>query len=139
MGSFEHFMKTYLAKLASDFEKQHEMPDGEWVAGIKRITGTLRPGSRVAWCFDEDVSLWKSDKIPFPHPKDWPYQGFIMPFPETNGRSAMEPENVCLVAVDYPIEKENPVTDWHVLSCLFGIPGFHRLHVFEPILLQNAK
>jgi hypothetical protein len=128
-------VKSYLAKLASDFEKQHEIPEEEFSAGLKKITGTLRPGSRVAWCFDEDVALWKSERMPFPHPMQWPYQGLIVPFPETDGRGVMEPENVCLVVTDYPIEKENPVTDWHILACLFGINGFNRLHVFE---LPNA-
>lgn len=130
-------MKNYLAKLATDYEKVSEFlctDDAE--AGLKKITGRLVPGARCAWCYKDDVELWKRDRIPYPHPKDWPYQGFIMPFPETCGRREMDIEHVCLVVTDYPIEKENPVTDWCVLALLFESDELHRFYVFEPVNLM---
>ena len=132
-------MKAYLAKLASDFEKVDELPTETWELGVSKITGRLMPGARVAWCFDEDVGLWRRDRLPYPHPKDWPYQGFIMPFPETCGRREMEAENVCLVVTDYPIEKENPVTDWCVLAFLFDTPGLHRIYIFSDVTTAHKE
>jgi|SRR5580704_73281 hypothetical protein len=125
-------MKSYLAKLASDYERAEEFictPAGE--AGLKKITGRLLPGAKVAWCYKDDVDQWKHDREPMPHPKDWPHQGFIVPFPDTGGRGEMEPEHVCVVITDYPIEKENPVTDWAVLACMFELSELHEFHVFD--------
>lgn len=138
MGWGNEFMKQYLAKLASDYENTLELlvtKDGE--AGQNKITGRLIPGASVAWCFNDDVDFWKSGGENYRHPHDWPYRGFIVPFPESNGRGEMEPEHVCLVIVDYPIEKENPVTDWGTLAQLLANPDLHRFYVFEPIVLAK--
>jgi hypothetical protein len=127
-------MKNYLEKLATDYDKALEFlasPFGE--KQQNKITGRLIPGAKCAWCYEDDVKFWKEDEQPYPHPKDWPYQGFIIPFPETNGRGEMEAEHVCVIIVDYPIEKENPVTDWAVLACLLEVQDLHRFYVFEQI------
>src|SRR5258706_12437509 len=119
-------MKSYLAKLACDFEKADSSlatPSGE--IGLTKITGKLIPGARCAWCFSEDFEFWKSEGLKYERPQDWPYQGFIMPFPETDGRGEMQPEHVCLVITDYPIEKENPVTDWATLENLLKHDNLH--------------
>ena len=130
-------MKSYLAKLAADYDKSLEWlasPRGE--EGQKKITGKLRPGARVAWCFEEDVEMWKQWKEPMPNPKDWPYHGFLLPFPETDGRCKdMDPEHVCVVVTDYPMEKENPVTDWATLACILESHDLHRFYVFENVTL----
>lgn len=130
-------MKSYLAKLAADYDKALEFlasPAGE--RGQKKISGgKLEPGAKCAWCYKDDVAMWRQWKESMPHPKDWPYQGFIMPFPETNGRGDMEPEHVCVVITDYPVEKENPVTDWAVLACLLESNDLHRFHIFCKIVL----
>lgn len=133
-------MKNYLQKLATDYDRAEEFlctPAGE--AGLKKITGRLLPGAKCAWCYKDDVDQWKQMREPMPHPKDWPYQGFIVPFPDTDGRGEMEPEHVCLVIVDYPTEKENPETDWYVLVLLFESINLHRFYVFEEIHLAQDR
>jgi hypothetical protein len=125
-------MNKYLSKLASDYERAGEfLCSSAGISGLKKITGPLIPGARVAWCYEDDVEFWKSEELPMRKPENWPYRGFIIPFPETSGRHEMEPEHVCLVITDYPVEKENPVTDWSVLALLFESPDLHKLHVFE--------
>lgn len=127
-------MKTYLEKLAADFDRAEEFlctPKGE--AGLKKITGILKPGAKCAWCYKQDVEQWKMIGEKIPYPSKWPYHGFIVPFPNTNGRNTMEPEHVCVVIVDYPIEKENPETDWAVLACLLEATDLHRFYVFAEI------
>jgi len=127
-------MKRYLAKLASDFERAEEfLASREGELGLKKLTGRLMPGAKCAWCFEDDLEGWKHSQTSMPHPKDWPYSGFIVPFPDTDGRGEMQPEHVCVVVVDYPIEKENPVTDWAVLACLLEISDLHRFYVFENV------
>jgi hypothetical protein len=131
-------MKTYLERLSESYDRSGEeliSPEGE--AGLKKIEGKLMPGAKCAWCFRDDVEFWKSEKLPYPYPARWPYQGFIMPFPETNGRSEMEEEDVCVVVVDYPIEKENPVTDWTTLARLLTSPELHRFYVFSNIVTKQ--
>lgn len=128
-------MKSYLAKLAADYDKVLELlASDEASAALKKITGRLIPGAKCAWCYEDDVAFWKSEKQPYPHPKDWPYHGFIVPFPDTDGRHEMDIEHICLVVTDYPIEKENPETDWSVLALLFESPDLHRFYVFSDVV-----
>ena len=125
-------MKHYLARLAVDYERAEEFlctTAGE--DGVKKISGKLIPGAKCAWCYKDDIDLWKMSREPIPDPKYWPYQGFIMPFPNTDGRGEMEIEHTCLVVVDYPIEKENPETDWSVLAVLFEIPDLYKFVVLS--------
>lgn len=132
-------MTSYLMKLAAQYEGALEA-----LCVVKpedKVAGRLIPGAKCAWCFEDDIEYWKSERLPYPHPKDWPYHGYIMPFPETNGRSEMEAEHVCVVIVDYPIEKENPVTDWTTLAQILSSPKpkLHRFYVFEPVRIEQAK
>jgi hypothetical protein len=128
-------MKAYLEQLANQFREAEAIlatPAGE--AGLKKITGRLLPGAVCAWCFEEDTTFWRKERIKYPYPKEWPYQGFIIPNPNTDGRREMETENVCLIVTDYPIEKENPKVDWSPLALLLAAPGLHRFYVFSTII-----
>lgn len=132
-------MKAYMQQFAEWCDNSlEELCSKEGEAGQARITNRLMPGSACAWCFVDDVAFWKAEGECIPYPAKWPYRGFIIPLPETDGRNEMEAENVCVVAVDYPIEKENPVTDWVPLSRLLTSPGFHRFYVFETIKLGKS-
>ena len=134
-------MKAYLAQLAKQYDGVLEVlvsPEGE--AGLKKLSGgKLLPGSRCAWCYQDDVDYWRSEKEPMPYPGRWPYQGFIIPFPETDGRGEMDAEHVCVVVTDYPVEKENPVTDWGALAHLLATPSLHRFYVFSRIRAMEQK
>jgi hypothetical protein len=122
-------MKNYLQKLAYDYEIKVDefLATERGTKGISKIVGELRPGARAAWCYDDDIRWDPEIKD---HPEHWPYLGFIIPFPETDGRSVMELEHVCVVVVDYPSEKENPVADWCVLACLLQ-EDLHQFHIFQ--------
>lgn len=102
------------------------------------MTGRLLSGARCAWCYDEDVGFWRREREPIPHPKDWPYQGFIMPFPEVDARSEIQPEHACLIITNYPIEKENAKVDWCVLALLFESEDLFRFYVFEPVTVASS-
>lgn len=133
-------MKAYLTRLAEDYEKVLDFLVSEKAkAALKKISGRLLPGAKCAWCYEDDVAFWKSEGLPYPHPKDWPYHGFIVPFPETDGRHEMDVEHVCLVVTSYPIEKENPMADWSCLVTIFELGELHRFYVFEPIKLQQPQ
>lgn len=130
-------MINYLKKLANDFENALEEicgPDEESKC-LEKIHGKLIPGARCFWTFNDDVEFWKSERT-LGHiindPTQWNYEGFIIPFPETYGRSEMEPEEVCVVIVDYPIEKENPVTDWVTLAQLLTQEDLYQFHIINP-------
>lgn len=123
-------MKSYLYKLATDYEKSEQWlasPEGE--AGLKRLSGgKLKSGARCAWFFREDVDMWVQNKGS-QHLKDWFYRGIIVPFPNTDGRSELEPEHCCVVVLEYPIEKENPQTDWATLTSILSLPDLYRFHI----------
>lgn len=131
-------MKQYFEKLAADYEKADEFlylkEEGE--RGLAKVKGKLLPGLKCAWCYEDDIKFWKGEKIKRPYPSQWLYQGFIVPFPETDGRNEMEPHHVMVVITQYPIEKENPVTDWAVLARLLEPPDLHEFYVFQPIKLM---
>lgn len=130
-------MKAYLKQFAEWCDNALEdLCSKEGEAGQNKITNRLMPGAPCAWCFEDDVKFWKSEGERIPYPGEWPYQGFIIPLPDTNGRSEMEAENVAVVIVDYPIEKENPVTDWMPLARLLTNTDLHRFYVFEPIKIM---
>lgn len=132
-------MKPYLEKLAIDHENALEtLCKPEVEKQLHKIQGSLMPGARCAWCYEDDVEYWKKYcDGEYRHPKDWPYTGLLVPFPETCGRNEMEAENVLVVVTEYPIEKENPTTDWTTLAKLLEGPGLHRFYVFEEIKLQS--
>lgn len=133
-------MNSYLAKLASDYDRALEfLASNKGEAGLKKISGSLVPGAKCAWHFEDDALMWKVDGERVPYPSQWPYQGFVIPFPETDGRGVMEPEDVCVVITDYPIEKENPVTDWAVLACLLGIEDLRQFYVFKQIVAHRGN
>ena len=105
----------------------------------KKISGRIMPGSRCAWCFREDTEFWvqeSSHGYPYPHPRDWPYQGFIIPKPDSNGRHELQWEDAVVVVTDYPIDKENPTTDWCSLIRILRQPDLARFYVFSPILTR---
>ena len=96
---------------------------------MSRIEGKLIAGSECFWCYEEDVEFWKEFDDGMRPVNQWPYSGFIVPFPETTARHEMEPENVCVVMTDYPIEKENPVTDWLTLAQILDTPTIYKFVV----------
>ena len=128
-------MKYYLTDLAKKYDDVFEFlgqdDQAKVDAAIRKIIGKLEPGARCSWCFKDDVAWWKEEKMmrEMKNPENWPFNGFIIPFPETNGRSTMEIEHVCVVITDYPIEKENPVTDWTTLASLLACDDLHEFRV----------
>ena len=123
-------MKQYLKKLAEEYEKAEDVIYQNQKL-LDRIEGKLTPGSKCFWCYEEDVAFWKEFCDGMRPVSDWPYSGFIIPFPETNGRNEVEAENVCVVMTDYPIEKENPVTDWLTLAQILQTPILHKFVVVQ--------
>lgn len=125
-------MKAYLNRLAEEYEKgELELTE----EALKKLSGgELRAGAKCAWCYEEDVDFWKHEREPMPHPMRWPYSGILMPFPDVcDGRGTIELEHVCVCILDYPIEKENPATDWAPLSRVLTSPRLHRFHVMATI------
>lgn len=126
-------MKRYLDQLSKAIEAQDTLltKDGQFDAAVKKVRGQLLPGAKCSWCYASDAQFWKNEEdYEIPKPEQWPYSGFVVPFPETCGRRQMEVEDVCVVVTDYPIEKENPVTDWVPLLAILAIEDLHEFHVF---------
>ncbi len=106
---------------------------------LDRIEGDLVPGAKCFWCYEEDVEFWKEFGDGMRPVNQWPYSGFVVPFPETNGRNTMEVEHVCVVMTDYPIEKENPTTDWITIGQILQTPTLHKFIVINPDVKKSSK
>jgi hypothetical protein len=119
-------MKSYLAGLAEEYEKVDERLTDE---ALVKLHGTLRAGARCVWCYEQDVAQWRLEGPCAPPLEQWPYSGLIVPFPNKDGRGKLEVEDVCLIVLDYPIEKENPEVDWTTLTNCLTSPGLHMFHV----------
>ncbi len=124
-------MREYLKQLLDEIEDAEAMHGKPYDAAINRLSGgDLKSGERCSWCYADDLKLWGN---PIPHPKDWFYHGLIIPLPNHDGRSVLEPDECIVCILDYPIEKENPEVDWTALLSVLTSPGLHRFHVMETI------
>jgi hypothetical protein len=134
-------MKTYLKRLAEQIEEAEGLYGEPYDNAVKRLSGgKLEAGARCSWCFADDLKFWCDfEKGKMPHPKDWFYEGIIMPIPNHDGRRELEPDKCVVCVMDYPIEKENPEVDWVPLLTLLTSPGLHLFHVMETVRMMMPK
>jgi len=132
-------MRAYMKELLKQIEDAEAMHGPPFDAAMKRMSGgKLTAGAKCAWCFEDDIEFWRSEKQA-PHPKDWFYSGFIVPLPDHDGRGVLQPDRCIVCVMDYPIEKENPSVDWVALLSLLTSPGLYRLHVMETIQIAPLR
>lgn len=132
-------MKAYLERLAELHKETEEIYGKPYDDAVKRLSGgRLEAGARCAWCYTDDLKVWCDlEGGRMPHPKDWPYDGIIVPIPDHDGRGELDPEKCVVCVLSYPIEKENPEVDWTPLLTILTSPGLHRFHVMERIIVAK--
>lgn len=132
-------MREYMQQLSDQLDDAEVLHGPAFDAAIRRLSGgKLEAGARCAWCYAEDVELFGST---LPHPKDWPYHGFLVPVPSHDGRGELEPDRCVVCILDYPVEKENPEVDWTALLSVLTSPRLHRFHVMakiRPLQVSNG-
>lgn len=124
---------AYFNRLAEQIQNTEEIFGKPYDEAIKRLSGgRLEAGARCSWCYADDLKFWCDfEKGKVPHPKDWPYYGYLMPIPDKDGRGELEPEHCIVCVLSYPVQKENPEVDWVPLLHLLAGPGLHRFHIME--------
>lgn len=69
--------------LIEDIYNAEELLGDHWEKCYAKMSGgKLTTGAICAWCEKDDLKWWKELKEPMPHPKDWHYNGIIIPVPD---------------------------------------------------------
>lgn len=93
-------------------------------------------GSKISWCYKQDVKFWKSEHYFDSNPKDkvekeaWyashsQYRGILFTLPEKIFRID---ENAVVCCYDYPIEKENATCFWISLDRLLLNEDLYKIY-----------